>query len=263
MRDADTPASGAIPDRDTAPWRPSRRTVVLASLGAAFLPATAAASDTGAACPRLVHVLLRGGMDGLAAAAPLFEPRLRSLRPDPENAALGRVVDGFRLHPDLATFAALAGHGEALVVHAVGGSRPGLSHAEAIEALETGRADPGNGGDGWLGRLAALLRTNGAGGGALAAGHRPPPILRGASAPTHLPPFAGADAPFAATMNAIGTRLAADADLRIASAALRDGICTPGGPGRLCAPPGPSPISTTASPACAPRSGRSGATPSW
>ncbi len=171
----------------------SRRTFLAATAGAAGL-AAAAPRATLANAPtdnRLVVILLRGAMDGLAAVPPIGDSRYRALR---DNLALDETValDGFfALHPSLAPLDAWYRAGDLLPVHAVATPYRDRSHFDAQDVLENGATAANSANDGWLNRALALL----AGGGArvgLAVGQTVPLILRGGTsvatwAPSRLP----------------------------------------------------------------------------
>lgn len=133
---------------------------------------------------RLVLVILRGGMDELAALAPVGDPAYAGLRgslaPPPPGAPDGGVdLDGFfALHPALAPLAPLYREGALLPVHAVAGPYPTRSHFDAQDLLEDGGARPGARADGWLYRALAPLGVDPRAAVAVALGV--PLVLRGA-----------------------------------------------------------------------------------
>jgi uncharacterized protein (DUF1501 family) len=111
---------------------------------------------------RLVFIILRGAMDGLAAFPPLHDSRLAALRgrlmeAPPAFGEAHRLTSDFAAHPALKGFAGLFAAGEAAVVHAVASPYRERSHFDAQNILETG----GNAAyalkDGWLNRLLPLL----------------------------------------------------------------------------------------------------------
>lgn len=155
-----------------------------------------------ARAPALVVLLLRGGADGLALVPPLFDARLRELRPtlaspapDDRSAPAARRaldVDGhFGLHPALAALAPLFAAGELVAVHGVGTDDTSRSHFEAQDRLELAGATATSAADGWLARLLAARSgragVHGPKRGALSAvafGPSSPESLRGTSAVT-------------------------------------------------------------------------------
>ncbi len=107
---------------------------------------------------RLVVILLRGGMDGLAALAPYGDPGFAALRPDVQIGGDGHVdLDGFHaLHPALRPLLPLWREGHLAAAHAVSTPyRDKRSHFDGQDILEAGIADLSNGltRDGWLNRM--------------------------------------------------------------------------------------------------------------
>jgi uncharacterized protein (DUF1501 family) len=144
---------------------------------------------------RLVLVILRGGLDGLAAAPPYAEPRYAELRGPIALAAPGNGdgslfdLDGtFGLHPALANLHALYRAGEALVVHAAATPYRDRSHFEAQNVLEAGSVVPSAVAGGWLNRALAALAAQGDAREAVALADRVPLVLRGEIAVTSWAP---------------------------------------------------------------------------
>lgn len=112
--------------------------------------------------PRLITLLLRGGMDGVAALAPVGDPQYDDLRaqfamPD-DGPTPGIALDPFfALNPRLPTLAKLYRDGEALFVHAVHSPYRERSHFDGQDVLENGTDSPAHDADGWLGRAASIL----------------------------------------------------------------------------------------------------------
>lgn len=106
---------------------------------------------------RLVVVLLRGALDGLAAVPVPGDPGWAALRP-PAPAELERFgaalpLDGmFALHPGLPTLHRWYAEGALLVVHAAASPYRERSHFDAQQLLESGGARPFELPTGWLGR---------------------------------------------------------------------------------------------------------------
>ncbi|MEO5772304.1 MAG: hypothetical protein ABIQ29_09580, partial [Burkholderiaceae bacterium] len=143
--------------RTAAAWAPLATSVSLTvSAGAA----RAAPDD-----PRLVVVLLRGGLDGLAAVPALGDADFAAARgPLAEAAASSLRLDGtpFALHPSLPTLHALYRSRELAIVHATGLPYRERSHFDAQQVLESGGDRPHVLASGWLGRaLAAQGRHSG------------------------------------------------------------------------------------------------------
>jgi uncharacterized protein (DUF1501 family) len=164
----------------------SRRTALLGlatsfSVGGASLALAAASTDK-----RLVVIILRGALDGMAAVVPYGDPDLVGLRGEIVPAAPGQP-DGlldlggfFGLHPALAGMHDMYKANEALAVHAVAGSYRVRSHFEAQDYLESGADHRMT--SGWLNRaVAALPPAEGTRpeGDALAVGVSVPLLLRG------------------------------------------------------------------------------------
>lgn len=138
--------------------------------------------------PNLIVIILRGALDGLAAAGPVGDPDYASLHGDialsltGEHAAL--PLDGFfALNPAMPTFARLYKAGQATLVHAVATSYRERSHFDGQDVLESGYAGPGRTDSGWLNRAIGSLpagdelrSARGLGVGAVA-----PLIMRGAA----------------------------------------------------------------------------------
>lgn len=108
---------------------------------------------------RLVFVLLRGGFDGLAAVAPVFDPAYRDIRrdlaADPDD--LIELADGFAVTPGLAPLRDFWERDELLVLHAMAIPYRTRSHFDGQAVLETGLGGPEGSGDGWLNRLLGVM----------------------------------------------------------------------------------------------------------
>jgi uncharacterized protein (DUF1501 family) len=133
---------------------------------------------------RLVVVLLRGALDGLAAVPPLADPHYREKRgalalPAPGEAdgclALDRT---FALHPALTPIHPYWQKGELLFIQASGNGYRTRSHFDAQDLMESGLSAKTGMSDGWLNRALALLQQGKSRLG-LAVGGAVPLILRG------------------------------------------------------------------------------------
>jgi len=112
--------------------------------------------------PRLVVVLLRGALDGLAAVPAHGDAAWSALRGDADaNAAAAkgaplpatlRLDAAFGLHPSLAHLHAWYAQNELLVVHATASPYRERSHFDAQQLLESGGDKPFALNTGWLGR---------------------------------------------------------------------------------------------------------------
>src|SRR5215216_3583829 len=167
----------------------SRRALLLG--GAAFaawayLPKFARAAD--GRDPRLVVIILRGALDGLATVAPIGDPDYAGLHgaialtPGGPNAALP-LDNFFSLHPAMPEFARMYREKQAAVVHAVATPYRDRSHFDGQDVLESGFAGPGRVQSGWLNRALEGLPKGERVMSALAVGPTTPLVLRGA-APT-------------------------------------------------------------------------------
>jgi uncharacterized protein (DUF1501 family) len=167
----------------------SRRGLLLggASFAAwAYLPKFARAADR--RDPRLVVVILRGALDGLATVAPVGDPDYAglhgsiALKADGEHPAI--MLDSFfALHPAMPEFARMYKDKHAAVIHAVATPYRDRSHFDGQDVLESGFAGPGRVQSGWLNRVLEVLPRGERVTGALAVGPTAPLVLRGA-APT-------------------------------------------------------------------------------
>ncbi|MEI6759511.1 MAG: DUF1501 domain-containing protein [Betaproteobacteria bacterium] len=128
-------------------------------LGAAgaFLPLrmvfAAPVSTHEAAGPRLVVVMLRGALDGLAAVPARGDPAWSALRTDEDAAAGALPLDAtFSMHPALSNLHRWYTRKELLVVHATASPYRERSHFDAQQLLESGGERPFVLSTGWLGR---------------------------------------------------------------------------------------------------------------
>ena len=167
----------------------SRRGLLLggASFAAwAYLPKFARATD--GRDPRLVVVILRGALDGLATVAPVGDPDYAAL-----HGSIALTSDGphaatmldafFALHPSMPEFARMYRDKQAAVIHAVSTSYRDRSHFDGQDVLESGFPGPGRVQSGWLNRALETLPRGERVMSALAVGPTTPLVLRGA-APT-------------------------------------------------------------------------------
>jgi len=145
----------------------------LAALG---LP-TGARAGARSGPPRLIVILLRGGLDGLHAVVPHGDPAYAESRGQlalqPSDVL---DLDGtFGLHPALAPLHPWFAEGDLLPMHALGLPYQQRSHFDAQDVLDSGTAAPGERRDGWLNRaLAHKPRSTG-----VALGDTVPLVLRG------------------------------------------------------------------------------------
>ena len=152
-----------------------RRTLLKLAGASLLLPSPVwAGPDQG----RLVVVLLRGALDGLAAVAPIGDPAYSSVRGALALDDGPRLDETFALHPALADLLPLWPAGQLLAVHATGLPEASRSHFDAQDLLETG-----GGRDGWLSRALTASGREG-----LALGTDLPLLLRGEGVASSLDP---------------------------------------------------------------------------
>jgi uncharacterized protein (DUF1501 family) len=168
---------------------PSRRSVLVAS-GAlfawAFLPKFAHAA--GGRDPRLVVVILRGALDGLATVGPVGDPAYQALHGSLALSTSGEhpaiALDKFFvLNPAMPVLGRLYKQGHAAIVHATATAYRERSHFDGQDVLESGFAGPGSVESGWLNRALEVLPKGErvARQGGLAVGPTTPLVLRGAA----------------------------------------------------------------------------------
>ncbi len=107
---------------------------------------------------RFVLVLLRGALDGLAAAPPVGDPDYARLRGDLalDNLQASLRLDGtFALHPALTFLAEQWRERQFTLLHAVATPYRERSHFDAQDVLESGHARPHAAQSGWLNRALA------------------------------------------------------------------------------------------------------------
>jgi uncharacterized protein (DUF1501 family) len=140
---------------------------------------------------RFVFVLLRGGLDGLAAVPAVGDADFESARgalARYDTAPLALGTSPFALHPSLTSLHAMYEREELIALHAVGLPYRERSHFDAQQVLESGGTRPYELATGWLGRaLAAQAPKSG-----VALTTAVPLVLRGSEridtwAPSNLP----------------------------------------------------------------------------
>ncbi len=140
----------------------SRRRLLRGALAAGAAAAggwatLAVGGQAGPESPRLVAIVLRGGMDGLWTVPVPGDPHFAAARgaladyPEPPLPLGGP----FALHPGLSRLHAMWGRGELVVVHAAGLPYRDRSHFDAQNVLEGGGERPYQLASGWLGRALA------------------------------------------------------------------------------------------------------------
>jgi uncharacterized protein (DUF1501 family) len=141
---------------------PSRRELLLASsvlFAWAGIPKLARAEGRD---PRLLVIVLRGALDGLATAAPVGDPDWIRLRGDKalklEGPTPALPLDGFfALNPAMPNLHRLYRAGQATIVHAAATPYRERSHFDGQDVLESGLTKPGIADTGWLNRALAAL----------------------------------------------------------------------------------------------------------
>src|SRR6266481_3530016 len=139
---------------------PTRRELLLGStalVAGALVPGTIRAEGRD---PRLLTIVLRGAVDGLAVVAPVGDPHWTKLRGDKALALDGATpalpLDGFfALNPAMPNLHRLYRSGQAIVVHAVATPYRERSHFDGQDVLESGYARVGRADSGWLNRARA------------------------------------------------------------------------------------------------------------
>jgi uncharacterized protein (DUF1501 family) len=180
---------------------PTRRQLLLGSgtlFAWAYLPKVARAEGRD---PRLLVIVLRGALDGLAAVAPVGDPDWVGLRGDQALTLDGKTpalpLDSFfALNPAMPNLHRLYQAGAATIVHAAATPYRERSHFDGQDVLESGVDKPGAAYTGWLNRaLGALQPAGRAGRGrdAFAVGPIAPLVVRGPApvlswTPRRLPP---------------------------------------------------------------------------
>ena len=125
-----------------------------------------AASAAGARDPRLLVIVLRGGLDGLALAAPAADPDLVRLRGPLALPAAGEgaglPLDSlFVLNPAMPYLHALYQRRQAVLAHAIASPYRERSHFDGQDVLESGMPGVSRTDTGWLNRALAALGASG------------------------------------------------------------------------------------------------------
>ncbi len=144
----------------------TRRELLLASgvlFAWAYMPKQARAEGRD---PRLLVVVLRGALDGLAAVAPVGDRDWVALRGDKlvrlDGPTPGLPLDNFfALNPAMPNLHRLYRAGEATIVHAVATPYRERSHFDGQDVLESGLGSPGPTDTGWLNRALGALAPDG------------------------------------------------------------------------------------------------------
>jgi uncharacterized protein (DUF1501 family) len=126
-----------------------------------FLPKIARAEGRD---PRMLTIILRGALDGLAAVAPVGDPDWVKLRGDRALTLDGKTpalpLDSFfALNPAMPNLHRMFKSGEASIVHAAATPYRERSHFDGQDVLESGLPKPGRADSGWLNRALGGLEA--------------------------------------------------------------------------------------------------------
>jgi len=126
-----------------------------------FLPKIARAEGRD---PRMLTIILRGALDGLAAVAPVGDPDWVKLRGERALLLDGKTpalpLDSFfALNPAMPNLLRLYKSGEAAIVHATATPYRERSHFDGQDVLESGLPTPGRADSGWLNRALGGLEA--------------------------------------------------------------------------------------------------------
>ena len=153
-----------------------RRDFLKGTLGTLYMMASPnmAFPDTNPTEKRLLVVLLRGGMDGLASVPPLGDKNLSKIRKDILVNGANDLDGFFGINPSLRFLGSEYHKGRAAFVHATSFPYTGRSHFDGQNIMETGFEHAYAVTSGWVGRA-----MNAAGFSSLAVSLPIPIILRG------------------------------------------------------------------------------------
>ena len=153
-----------------------RRDFLKGTLGTLYMMASPnmALPDTNPTEKRLLVVLLRGGMDGLASIPPLGDKNLSKIRKDILVNGANDLDGFFGINPSLRFLGSEYHKGRAAFVHATSFPYTGRSHFDGQNIMETGFEQAYAVTSGWVGRA-----MNSAGFSSLAVSLPIPIILRG------------------------------------------------------------------------------------
>ena len=153
-----------------------RRNFLKGSLGTLYMMASPNMAFPDVKLPekRLLVVLLRGGLDGLAAVPPIADKNLSKIRKDVLVQGANDLDGFFGIHPNLKFLENEYHSGNAAFVHATSFPYTGRSHFDGQNIMETGSEQAYAVTSGWVGRA-----MNAAGFSSLAVSLPIPIILRG------------------------------------------------------------------------------------
>jgi uncharacterized protein (DUF1501 family) len=164
------------------------------ALGGAFLASRLAFARTGSSKARFVFIVMRGALDGLAAAPPYGDADYAGLRRElalkaPGSPGGALPLNGFfGLHPSLAFLRDSYTARELVVFHAVASPYRERSHFDGQDVLENGWQKPHAAQTGWLNRALASLQTGKGKELGVALGQNFPLVMRGPASVTSWSP---------------------------------------------------------------------------
>jgi uncharacterized protein (DUF1501 family) len=167
------------------------------ALGGAFLTSRLAFARTGESKSRFAFIVMRGALDGLAAAPPYGDPDYAGLRRElalkaPGSPGGALPLNGFfGLHPSLTFLRDCYTAKELAVFHAIASPYRERSHFDGQDVLENGTLRPHAVQTGWLNRALASLQTSGRGQPkelGVALGQNIPLVMRGPASVTSWSP---------------------------------------------------------------------------
>ncbi len=162
--------------------------------GGAFLTTRVAFAGPSERRQRLVVVIMRGALDGLAAVPPYADPDYAGLRREvalraPGNPGGALPLNGlFGLHPSLAFMQQCYAARELTVLHAVASPYRDRSHFDGQDVLESGALRAHASQSGWLNRALAQLPGHSSGELGVALGQNVPLVMRGPAGVTSWSP---------------------------------------------------------------------------
>lgn len=144
----------------------SRRHILAGSASLALWGLVPGHAIAGTRDPRLLCIVLRGGLDGISMVAPVGDPdyeRLRGRLAIPRSGSgAGFALDSFfALNSSMPFLHSLYQGKQALVLHAIHSPYRGRSHFDGQDVLESGLGGVGRAEDGWLNRALAGLPSSG------------------------------------------------------------------------------------------------------
>ena len=168
--------------------------LVTLAAGGALLASRLALAGTPAGPSRFVLVIMRGALDGLAAAPPYGDADYAALRREfalraPGSAGGALALNGFfGLHPSLAFMQQCYAARELIVLHALASPYRERSHFDGQDVLENGSPHPHGLQSGWLNRALAALPGPAQREAGVALGQNVPLVMRGSAAVTSWSP---------------------------------------------------------------------------